>query len=111
MILTVIIRDPTNLIHFQEACDKRTVRIELIPEQIKKLELRHYETQGGKPYYEHILELDHIAKRYVPDLTETEEMNLNNLSTQIDYLNDLKSAIRAIEGQLSAIKVVFNKGR
>lgn len=52
--LTVIIRDDSPMIHCGDCPSYRSVRIELTPDQTKKLALRHTSTSGGTNYYEQI---------------------------------------------------------
>lgn len=52
--LTVIIRDPSPMIHFQESPTHRSVKIPLTVEQLKLIELKAMGTIRGSNYYEEI---------------------------------------------------------
>ena len=52
--VTVVIRDDGPLIHCGDSPSYRTVRIELTPEQVHALELKHTHSHNGKDFFEEI---------------------------------------------------------
>jgi hypothetical protein len=52
--VTVFIRDDGPMIHCGDSPSYRIVRIELTPEQVNAIELRHTHCHNGKDFYEEI---------------------------------------------------------
>lgn len=53
-ILTVIIRDPSPLVHFNDAPSYRSVRIELTRAQRDQIAVRHVAGQSGNEIFEEV---------------------------------------------------------